>query len=174
MEAFLYGLGSSGGLAVLAGEHEETSGRVTLHVRVQTSTIQTPHVRVQVLLVQICDVLVLPLAHDDQVAFSTEVALHIEFCLQEVQDVLGLTSDRSCNRLKVYPRGLGASQEASSWVFTLLILLLFIIALLVLLVHNEFDAFKHELVLVVLVPFYIVQVELLYNDASFCANNLQA
>ena len=156
MEALLDGLGGSGGLAVLAREHEETSRRVTLHVRIQPSAIQTPHVRVQVLFVQIRDVLVLPLANDDQVAFSAEVALHIELCLQEVQDVLWFTSNRSCNRLEVDPGGLGASQEASSGVLTLLVLFLFVIALLVFLIHDGLNALKHELVLVVLMTFHIV------------------
>ena len=131
------------GSAVFAVQVLETSGAVSGQLGVKLAAIHAAHVGGQVLAVEVGHVFVLVPAHENEVALRAEVALHVEFCLVEVKNVLGLAVNFLADAHEVDPSGLGAAQVARNRIFHFLLRLLFR-NVLHLVSHSLFNAVKEE------------------------------
>jgi len=77
METLLNILHSACGFAIQTSEVLQTSTGVPRQLGIEFAAIETSDILGQVLFVKICDVLVLVLAYENQIALSTEIAFHV-------------------------------------------------------------------------------------------------
>ena len=87
--------------------------------------------------------LILIFAHNNEIAFTTEIAFHVQLSFQEIKHVLWLTFNLGADRVEVDPGGLSAGELTSAGVLTLLVFFLLIVVLVLCrLVHDDLDALE--------------------------------
>lgn len=163
METLLNVLNRAGGLAILARQLHQSRRGVADNLSVQFSAIEAAHVSIQILLVEVGDVLVLVLAHNNQVAFTAKVTFDIQLGLQEVQNVLRFTLNLLADRVEVDPGGLGGGELARAGILTFLVFLFLLVIVFGRLVHDVLNSLEQIAVLVNLVTLHFVQVKLHYQ-----------